>query len=112
MISGDPSTIPGLSEETRKILEERARRAGRPFGEWLNEMLAADRAARAGTREERAGSGETWTQERVARLKERIDQLSVTRGEPNDVFDPAHGFLIPRCSLVGGLPFCFQSELI
>ncbi|MCC6984359.1 MAG: SEL1-like repeat protein [Bauldia sp.] len=82
MISGDPSTIPGLSEETRKILEERARRAGRPFGEWLNEMLAADRAARAGSREERAGSGETWTQERVARLKERIDQLSVTRGEP------------------------------
>lgn len=81
MISGDPSTIPGLSEETRRILEEKARRAGKPFGEWLNEMLAADRAAQGSGRDEKPANGESWTQERVSRLKERIDRLS-SRSEP------------------------------
>lgn len=80
MISGDPSSIPGLTEETRKILEERARRAGKPFDEWLNEMLAADRAAHGNAPEDRAPSGDRWTQERVSRLKERIEGLS-SRGE-------------------------------
>lgn len=80
MISGDPSSIPGLSEETRRILEERARRAGKPFDEWLNEMLAADRAAAQG-RDEKPVAGDSWTQERVSRLKERIERLS-SRSEP------------------------------
>ncbi len=81
MISGDPTSIPGLSEETRRILEEKARRAGKPFGEWLNDMLAADRAAQGNGRDERPAGGESWTQERVSRLKERIDRLS-SRSEP------------------------------